>query len=178
MGDAEVRKRRIWWYDSAPYAPLLLIIVALALFLWPTVPYYLMRKESARRATCISNMKSLALCTLTYAQDWDGRLPPRPARHLHRALAEGGGLGVDGTDLFPPDDWHRQIRCRNDQVFVCPSARSIHSYDFNGRVYGGQLSKLEAGNTVMEFEKGFFAGAPPGPHHQGYNLTFCDGHAK
>ncbi|MGC8832728.1 MAG: DUF3352 domain-containing protein, partial [Armatimonadota bacterium] len=33
-------------------------------------------REKARQATCMSNMKQLALAMLQYAQDWDEKLPP------------------------------------------------------------------------------------------------------
>jgi hypothetical protein len=77
---------------------------------------------------------------------------------------------------FPPDDWHRQIQYRSNAVFICPSTRSVYSYDFNPQVYGVVLRKLESPDqTVMEFERGFLTGLPPGPHHGAYSITRCDG---
>ncbi|MCE5240970.1 hypothetical protein LLH23_21115 [bacterium] len=123
-------------------------------------------------------MKSLAFCTLQYATDSDERLPPRPAVAFHPDLA-AGLVSTGPPDLakcFPPDDWHRQIRYRNGQVFVCPSTGSIYSYDFNLQVYGVVAEKLEdPDKTVMEFENGFLTGSPRGPHQGGYNTTYCDG---
>lgn len=50
------------------------IIVILSAILFPV---FARARESARRASCASNMKQLALSTLMYAQDYDSKLPPR-----------------------------------------------------------------------------------------------------
>ncbi|MBU0610902.1 MAG: hypothetical protein KKI08_23685 [Armatimonadetes bacterium] len=156
------------------YAVALIIVAAVVLFIVPCNPRGRPRQES-----CLSNMKSLALATLSYAHEWDGKLPPRPRMMVSKTLAEGVGEGVDLAQLVPPDDWRRQIHYRNNQVFVCPSTHSIYSYDFSPGVYGAECGKLtDPGKTVMEFEKGFLTGSPPGPHNGDYNVTFCDGHGK
>ncbi|MEI6503419.1 MAG: DUF1559 domain-containing protein [Armatimonadota bacterium] len=160
----------------------LIPLLALALLsVAVTVPWYTWPREKARTASCLSNMKSLALATLTYAQDHDERLPPAPKVALKRNLDEGRLKDgpIDLAQYFAADDWHRQIHYRNPQVFMCPSTRSICSYEFNAKVYGARLPELKGvGSTVLEYEAGFLTGSPRGPHLKGYNTTYCDGHAK
>ena len=48
------------------------IISALAAMLMPTIK---MVRESALRAACMSNQRSLAMATLAYGNDWDGFMP-------------------------------------------------------------------------------------------------------
>ena len=135
-------------------------------------------REENRRYSCLSNMKCMALSVLEYAADSDGHLPPAPRVPFERSLEDGKPRTWSGdlSGYFPPDEWHRRVHFDNNQVFVCPSTRSIYSYDFNSRVYGAKLEKLEdPDKTVMEFEQGFLTGSPPGPHMKGYNTTYCDG---
>jgi hypothetical protein len=154
-----------------------LILIVLAAIVLP--PMLVPSREKDRQTSCLSNMRSLALCTLEYAADFDQRLPPRPAHLFNRTLAEGVGVGTDLSKLCPPDDWRRQIRYRNDQVFMCPSTRSMYSYEFNAQVYGLRLPEMtNTSGTIMEYDAGFVTGTPRGPHHEGYDVTFCDSHAK
>jgi hypothetical protein len=155
-------------------------IIVIGLFFLAFMPEWGHNRRYARRTSCLSNMKSLAIATLSYTEDWDGRLPPAPRTPVALGL-EAGILRTGPSDLaqyFPADDWHRQIHYRNDEVFVCPSTRSIYSYDFSPQLYGVNVARVkEPEMTVMEFEKGYLTGSPPGPHIKGYNTTYCDGRA-
>jgi prepilin-type processing-associated H-X9-DG protein len=134
-------------------------------------------RARALQGSCLANMKSLALCTLEYASDWNDRLPPRPATLPTWSLAQGVGAPADLARYCAPDDWRRQIRYRNDQVFFCPATRSIYSYEFNPAAYGVSLKRLpQPGQVPMECEAGFLAASPARPHRGGYNTTYCDGH--
>lgn len=187
MGEAERRERKTRPGRLLSILALLVGVGAILLGVWPRTEWASALRErtavrqKARQSSCLANIKSLALQTLQYAEDWDGRLPPPSAAATNASLAAGKvrGAPIDLSRFFLPDDWHRLIAYRNSQVFVCPSTRSIYSYDLHQQVCGAEVDKLaHPAETVMEFEKGFLNGAPPGPHHQGYNLTFCDGHAK
>jgi len=152
-------------------------------------PRFMRLLQHARQQTCLANVRRIALATLEYAHDWDERLPPAPRVPLERSLAEGKVLtrAPDLARYFPPDDWHRQIRYQNAQVFVCPSSRSIYSYEFNAQVYSlrapggvgaprGPDDLKDPAVTLMEYEAGFITGNPQGRHEKGYYVSFCDGH--
>lgn len=166
------------WRSNVPYLRIAAGVLGLVVLVLLGRGYQSARRETERQYTCISNMKSLALSTLAYAGDWDGRLPPAPKVRFRRSLEEGRVTGgpVDLARYFPPDDWHRQIHYRNSQVFICPSTRSVYSYEFFYPLYGVRLE--QCGSAIMECETGFMEGRPPGPHRSYYNVTYCDGHAS
>lgn len=160
---------------------LLLVVALVLLALAVTVPWYAVPRQKARAASCLSNLRSLSLSTLTYANDWNGRFPPRPASLMRHSLDEGKGAAPDLARHLPPDDWRRRIRYRNDNVFFCPSTRSLYSYEFNSNMYGIRLESLDRPTyTPLEYDAGFTTSSPPGPHRQagsdGYNTAYCDGH--
>ena len=180
MGDEDTSRRDVWHIPLCAGRLGQGILLALALVLLALaakVPWYTRPREKARQTTCLANMKSLALCTLTYAHDWDDHLPPVPRHAKPSGPVDGWIRSTDLSKYFPPDDWHRQIHYINDQVFICPSTRNVYSYDFNASLYGVRLKGLQSpAETLLEFEAGFLTGSPPGPHLNGYNTTYCDGH--
>jgi len=82
---------------------LLVVITIISILAAILFPVFARARENARRASCMSNMKQLALGWLMYAQDYDGRL----------VFYQYGG-GTDMGKVFP--------YVKNDQVFICPSA--------------------------------------------------------
>ena len=174
---APVEGRRPAWVKVAVAVVLLLaLLVALCpVMLGP-------RRERARRASCLANVRSLCTNSLSYAADWGDRFPPRPKVMCERTVH--GGLNVPNpvgslAPYFPPDDWHRRYVgwVKSDAIYTCPSTRSIYSYQFNEELYGYLLSRVRnPGMTPMIYEAGLLSGQP-GPHLKGYNVGFTDGHA-
>lgn len=133
-------------------------------------------RRNARQASCVSNMKSIAAHTLEYLADHGGRFPPPPATPAKQVPGS-----TDLTSAFPPDDWHRLFApyMVDTLIYICPSTRSICSYELNPRLYGVSLKKIQnPARVLLQYETGFLTGTPPGPHDHGYNVTFVDGHAK
>ena len=56
---------------------LLVVIAIIAILAAILFPVFAQAREKARQATCLSNMKQLALAYLMYAEDFDERLPRR-----------------------------------------------------------------------------------------------------
>lgn len=86
----------------------LLVVIAIVSILAAILfPVFARARENARRSSCASNLKQLALGALMYAQDNDGRLM--------------GYYGPNGDA-----DWNRltplQPYLRNTQIYRCPSA--------------------------------------------------------
>lgn len=129
------------------------IIAVLAAILFPT---FARSREKARQASCMSNVKQLALGTLSFAGDYDGRLP---------------SAATWRDDIMP--------YVRNEQLFECPSDEiDSVSYALSPFVAGRNLDQIEAPDeTVMIYEVGE-DGRLVFPHNGGANYGFVDGHAK
>lgn len=86
------------------------IIAILAAILFPV---FARARENARRSSCMSNEKQLALAALQYTQDYDERLPPH---YNFRSTTSG-------------DPWMNIIQpyIKNSQVFFCPSSSGFNS---------------------------------------------------
>lgn len=93
---------------------LLVVIAIISVLAAILFPVFQSVRENARRTTCQSNEKQLALGVLLYAQDFDETLPPTQA--------------VDGTlwpDLINP-------YVKNAQLRVCPDdSNAANSYGLN-----------------------------------------------
>lgn len=108
------------------------IIVVLVAILFPV---FARARESARRASCLSNLKQIGLAGMQYAADYDSCLPPA-------VMAFGGNPGVNTqtfVDLLQP-------YIKNLQMFVCPSI----SKPAEGAIYDpSDLSQLVTGNATL-----------------------------
>src|SRR5512143_3091698 len=54
---------------------LLVVIAIIAILAAILFPVFARARESARKATCVSNEKQITLAPLMYASDYDGRVP-------------------------------------------------------------------------------------------------------
>lgn len=178
---------------------LLVVIAIIAILAAILFPVFARARESARRASCQSNLKQIALGTLQYSQDYDERMPTRTSGNI---------------------DIHVKLQpyIKSIQVFRCPSQSTYtqktatlpapelalpanyYSYAYNfflsdpGK-YGGFNGFIGAipfaARTCLATElKGMvdrvvplnapvedaFEVAPR--HHQGANIAFVDGHVK
>jgi len=154
------------------------------------LPAFSRAKENARRASCQSNLKQMALAAAQYQQDYDEVLPP----------AAGGGQPVGWADAVEP-------YIRTETVFRCPSesdhpnSRSPLDIGYSSYRYNSDLSSrnyIEINNsaTTILFAEGSgndpqsnaaysdsfgfeekIPNAPP-RHLDGANYAFVDGHVK
>ena len=95
---------------------LLVVIAIIAILAAILFPVFARARSKARQASCLSNMKQLALAAAMYRSDYDGKCLPmwlwcRPARWWWMAL----------LDPY----------VKNQQVFVCPSYSNPVFYDEN-----------------------------------------------
>lgn len=187
---------------------LLVVIAIIALLAAILFPVFARARENARRSSCQSNLKQIALGIAQYTQDYDERMP------LTR---------VDG-ELWPK---HVYPYINNIQIFQCPSkkrhvsgsslgwlgyeAQSQYGIPYHPSLntellnpHGYLLAKMpEASRTFMVTEtrynnttdgQGFYSpafatGSGDKPedrlnyftadvHLEGYNVAFADGHVK
>jgi prepilin-type processing-associated H-X9-DG protein len=145
---------------------IVIVMVGAAIVLLSAVLYPVFTPRDRRYApqlACMSNQRQIMLAMLTYAGDYDGRLPP--ASHWNTFLV---------TYLKGP-------RAKRDQVFRCPSARhdggAGYDYAFSPLLTGKDIFELpEATLTVAMFdaESGHLALR----HREGANIAYADGHVK
>jgi hypothetical protein len=80
-------------------------------------------KRAARATTCSANMRQLALGTLGYAQDWDGRIPPSVEVASSRAwpwlLIYSSALGEEVTIAAYANGK------RPKAPFACPESKNL-----------------------------------------------------
>ena len=98
---------------------LLVVIAIIAILAAILFPVFAKAREKARQASCLSNVKQLALGIMSYTQDYDEVLPPRYYR-FNPAVA-GGPNWCD--HLVQP-------YIKNTQVIMCPSTQN-KSYGYN-----------------------------------------------
>ena len=182
---------------------LLVVIAIIAILAAILFPVFSQVREKARQTSCLSNLRQLSVAVLSYAQDYDGVLPPH-----HYA------------PCFNWADHLVQPYIKNDQIVLCPSTKApSYGYNMDYLNYRPLARVLSPAETVMICDvKQVFApgggyawvrnvrrpslfGNPPqkppndedpypvsgdpdysarprGLHLGGANVAFVDGHAK
>jgi prepilin-type N-terminal cleavage/methylation domain-containing protein/prepilin-type processing-associated H-X9-DG protein len=85
---------------------LLVVIAIIAILASILFPVFARARENARRSSCMSNLKQIALGIKQYTQDYDEQFPPR-------RTDEGGFVGAWANIIQP--------YVRSEQLFQCPS---------------------------------------------------------
>ena len=185
---------------------LLVVIAIIAILAAILFPVFQKVRENARRASCQSNEKQLALGILMYAQDYDEMIPPTAA------------YAADGvTVILWPDMINAYVN--NKQLRLCPSdsADKSNSYGLNELNFVDETDTLQptlslaafqsSSNTIMLGELGVgkignlsdlttpvmdaykmtvpdvdmndqYDARPSARHTNLTNLAFMDGHVK
>src|SRR3954464_4564899 len=87
---------------------LLVVIAIIPILAAILFPVFARARESARRASCQSNLKQLGLGLLQYSQDYDEKLPSG----LEQSVGRHYGFGWSGMVYS---------YVKNAQVYKCPS---------------------------------------------------------
>jgi prepilin-type N-terminal cleavage/methylation domain-containing protein/prepilin-type processing-associated H-X9-DG protein len=185
---------------------LLVVIAIIAILAAILFPVFARARENARRASCMSNLKQIALGFIMYSQDYDETLPSS-------GWLAGSYQWPNGT-YSGNNPWFLKMfpYVKSTQLFNCPSYDykwqgepvSRTSYGMNANLYpstlnngyGISLAAIEkpsqtllvadsqgaAGYTVFS---GYYAPADPASergmsdrHLSGAVLAYADGHAK
>ena len=144
---------------------LLVVIAIIALLLSIVVPSLRSAMELARRSICGTNMRSLSLTTITYANDEDDHLPPYhvdPRRSLHRSanhqgrhwyISDTGSLIVNQVNgqFFNLGFLWKTGRIDVGKVFYCPGQHV--DVDFRYEYYADPVfptpKRTEDGSGVL-----------------------------
>lgn len=96
---------------------LLVVIAIIAILAAILFPVFSRARENARRASCMSNMKQIALGCIMYTQDYDGAL--FPYKYQNSSNNNGSEMAMI------------QPYIKNTQVFRCPSSAQSYSSSTN-----------------------------------------------
>lgn len=102
---------------------LLVVIAIIAILAAILFPVFAKAREKARQASCLSNVKQIGLACRQYMQDYDETCPlwGRYSYQYWNAAAPADYWSLRG--LLAP-------YCKNDQIFVCPSAANNATYPY------------------------------------------------
>ena len=130
---------------------LLVVIAIIAILAAILFPVFARARENARRASCQSNLKQMAMGVLQYTQDYDEHLPNTAIRGpllLETGINSGSSADANGAYLHL---WMHIIHpyVKSVQVFNCPSISASYlqlyrgGYDFRiSYGYNAALSGL------------------------------------
>jgi prepilin-type N-terminal cleavage/methylation domain-containing protein/prepilin-type processing-associated H-X9-DG protein len=96
---------------------LLVVISIISILAAILFPVFARARENARRASCMSNMKQLALGVMMYSEDYDGRL-----LYYTPVPSEGSSSALSGVLPY----------IKNSQVFRCPSSTQTAANTITG----------------------------------------------
>jgi len=142
---------------------LLVVIAIIAILAAILFPVFAKAREKARQSSCLSNVKQMMLGVLTYAQDYDERLP-----FQWQNIVNPTHIVIGQTVATNYYTWAERIMpyVKNDQIFQCPSktfATISHSayptaYHFTACTGGISPSGASMGtinqpaNTILLFD--------------------------
>jgi prepilin-type N-terminal cleavage/methylation domain-containing protein/prepilin-type processing-associated H-X9-DG protein len=187
---------------------LLVVIAIIALLAAILFPVFARARENARRASCQSNLKQIAIGFKQYVQDYDEKYPP-----LFADLATGSiSVGLSGFDSADDRGWGELLQpyIKSTQVFQCPSEPTLAmtgtgaaNGEFTDYCYNGNIAQQNeavftaVANSVLIGDasrgsnesacnqnkpNGYDFGYPPNAgyeqHLEGNNFVFADGHVK
>lgn len=182
---------------------LLVVIAIIAILAAILFPIFLSAKQAAARSTCTSNMGQLGKAIMTYAADYQGRIP-------NWVNGKGVVQNVDNRDRIW--DWVIWGYVKSKKVFTCPNnmmdpstkrrwtVEYVRSYAMAKNVTGQIVEQApKPSKTVLLLEKGSrpifdyadsvaewfdqtYGYSHDSPnnfwHGKGKNFTFADGHAS
>lgn len=99
---------------------LLVVIAIISILAAILFPVFARARESARRASCLSNMKQMGIGITMYTQDYDDHMPAAAFQNedgIREFIYPSGSASVNATWYFVIQPY-----VKNYQIFNCPSA--------------------------------------------------------
>jgi prepilin-type N-terminal cleavage/methylation domain-containing protein/prepilin-type processing-associated H-X9-DG protein len=100
---------------------LLVVIAIIAILAAILFPVFAKAREKARQSSCLSNVKQMAIATLSYCQDYDERFPGA-YQWAYGVVAPIRGFIDSGGALYTAELVLPYTK--NSQIFLCPSSQS------------------------------------------------------
>jgi prepilin-type N-terminal cleavage/methylation domain-containing protein/prepilin-type processing-associated H-X9-DG protein len=164
---------------------LLVVVAIIGILASILFPVFARARENARRASCISNLKQIAIGAQLYLQDYDRIYPPEPPPPRDGSI----GWALEFSKII-----------KSEAVFQCPSetkdnGEGFTDYWINGNLVGASESRIESPANVLLLGDGdtnaveyalpstdYGTWEPGGEyatrHLGGADYVFVDGHAK
>jgi len=142
---------------------LLVVIAIIAILAAILFPVFARARENARRASCQSQEKQIALGFKQYIQDNDEVYPAGPTGASPAATLKDWGTNTAVLGSY----------MKSGAVFVCPSdSVETGSYLYNSAVWGKNESEIPdtAGQVLLDETTAI--------HFDGMNKAYVDGHVK
>ena len=109
---------------------LLVVIAIISILAAILFPVFARARESARRASCLSNMKQLGLGMMMYVQDYDGVYFARSYGGTYAGQTTAGATTTTGYwapwGAMPDSEWILDSYIKNKQIFDCPSYEGFY----------------------------------------------------
>jgi prepilin-type N-terminal cleavage/methylation domain-containing protein/prepilin-type processing-associated H-X9-DG protein len=125
---------------------LLVVIAIIAILAAILFPVFARAREKARQASCLSNLKQMALAVLMYAQDYDETYPLSYYYDASFTHDFSWDFHIDWSVSPPAIDLGLiGPYTKNQQLSACPSARGLHSFDREYTGYAYNVSYIGGG---------------------------------
>ncbi|MEN6549344.1 MAG: DUF1559 domain-containing protein [Armatimonadia bacterium] len=139
---------------------LLVVIAIIAILAAILFPVFAKAREKARQSSCLSNVKQMMLGVLSYAQDYDERLPFQWENITAAPHTPPGQAAATTYYTFPE---FLMPYTKNDQIFQCPSKQFATmnapyltyptAYVYNSKLAGqAQGVVMQPANTIAIFD--------------------------
>jgi prepilin-type N-terminal cleavage/methylation domain-containing protein len=175
---------------------LLVVIAIIAILAAILFPVFARAREAARKATCLSNLKQIALAAIMYAQDYDEVLPMAtssgyatshpimiPGIFTCPDIPQAETLGLGSKDFWQLADVLMPY-VKSADLFVCPTlSRRAEWYKLERGIFtsGPAQGLLKAGNwkghldptinkTMWEWTGSYWWGCMHYPYGAGVNV--------
>jgi len=181
---------KIWGVKGFTLIELLVVIAIIAILAAMLLPALQKAREKARQAACTNNLKQLSTTWLMYLNDWGKQVP-------YTDNVSSSGYHYVWARIFINEGY---LSWSNSKIFICPSNPTTKTctmvtlnYYYNYYVghYTSPFNKI----TSLEDRSGklmIFCDSPKGtahfvgwygdlpytngPHKNGFNVAFGDGH--
>ncbi|MEO6909258.1 MAG: DUF1559 domain-containing protein [Abditibacteriaceae bacterium] len=143
---------------------LLVVIAIIAILTAILFPVFARARESARRASCQSNLKQIGLGLIMYTQDYDDHLMWHGGQQIQyysdpTVYNTAAGMNYI-ADLQP--------YIKSWQIFICPSAQNVWwgvganlptgnsdtGYMYNGALEGLSIAAIPTPSTIIQIQEG------------------------
>lgn len=120
---------------------LLVVIAIISILAAILFPVFARARENARRASCSSNLKQIALGVLQYTQDYDEKFPLYNSNSAANATPSN------------PYGWADAIQpyLKSTQIFQCPSESTSALVGAAGSPFAGQSDPTQVGYTDYSY---------------------------
>lgn len=143
---------------------LLVVIAIIAILSAILFPVFAQARESARRTTCLSNVKQLTFAFAQYTQDYDESMPGTVSGPLGASMSGGWSF----YHYFPANQPQRGVQAydmkqgslypyvKSMQVFICPDdvqgLVSGDTYAANSCIFNGNQQGYHTGRMLASFD--------------------------